>query len=182
MKKITALLVAVLCVFSVVWLVSCTKDTMGGHTVGKLVYNDGSTDYQFEYPEKWQIQKNQGMVCLYVGADDPSNVSISTFGLGKDEFKTLEDYISGQLHSFQSEWNAVFGQTDFGEPTEITLGGEKAIQYIYPVTINTVEYKYMQVFTLHHDNVYTLTYAARAEVFDSHLQNVNQIIESFEFK
>lgn len=183
MKRKIALLLCIVALLATVALTSCSEEiaTMGGHPVGKLEFTNDAVDYKFYYPDSWQTQMNNGMACLYVSSDDPSNVSVTKFGLGED-FKTLDEYISGLPHSFMNEWNAVFGETDFGEPADIKLGETDAKQYVYEVTIGEVAYKYMQVFALHSDSIYTLTYAARTERFDTHLDNVNAIIESFEFK
>lgn len=183
MKRIIAFLLCISMLFCAANMLSCSKEvaTMGGHPVGKLEFTNNAVDYKFYYPDSWQTQMNNGMACLYVSSDDPSNVSVTKFGLG-DDFKTLDEYISGLPHSFMNEWNAVFGQTDFGTPNDIKLGTADAKQYIYEVTISEVAYKYMQVFALYNDSIYTLTYAARLERFDTHLENVNAIIESFEFK
>ena len=180
MKRTALLIMAalMLCLFS---LTSCTKETMGGHPVGKLEMTNKAIDYKFYYPDTWLTDMNDGMVCIYVANDDPSNVSVSQFGLGT-EFKNLDEYISGLPHSFTSEWNAVFGETDFGTPEDITLGGEPAKKLVYEATIGELTYRYLQVFTLHNGNVYTLTYSARTEIFDKHIENVNGIIESFTFK
>ena len=181
MKRIFAALLAVSCVFATLAFTACTKDTMGGHPVGKLELNNNAVNYKFYYPDTWQTQMNNGMVCLYVSANDPSNVSVTQFGLG-EQFSTLEEYISELPGNFQEQWSSVFGETDFGTPNDIKLGGADAKQYIYEVTINGIDYKYMQVFALYSGSVYTLTYAAQKQLFDTHLNNVNQIIESFEFK
>lgn len=178
MKRIISLLLAVLAISLL--LVSCTKETMGGHPVGKMELTNDAVDYKFYYPDTWQTQMNEGMVCLYVSSDDPSNVSVTKFGLG--EYIGLEDYIDNEQNGFKAQWSAIFGQTDFGEPTDIKLGDTDAKQYVYEVTIGDIPYKYMQVFALRLNNVYTLTYAARTEVFNKHLENVNDIISSFQFK
>ncbi len=181
MKKIiSALLIAALAL-SMLVLASCTKETMGGHPVGKLEFTNNAVDYKFYYPDTWQTQMNNGMACLYVSANDPSNVSVTKFGLGS-QFTSLDDYITAEQTGFKSQWNAVFGETDFGEATDIKLGGVDAKQFVYEVKIGEVNYKYMQVFALRQDSVYTLTYAARAELYDTHIANVNEIIESFAFK
>ncbi|MBQ9940289.1 MAG: hypothetical protein IJO74_01975 [Clostridia bacterium] len=177
MKKILFILFA----FCLILLTSCSDGSMGGHPVGKMELSNKAVDFTFYYPDTWLTNMNEGMVCLYVANDDPSNVSVTTFGLGED-FSTLDEYISGLPESFTSQWNAVFGQTDFGTPEEITLGGVPAKKLTYEVTIGQIPYRYIQVFALKDSNVYTLTYAARTEVFDKHLKNVNGIIESFSFK
>lgn len=181
MKKIIAMLLTAACIFSTLAFTACTKETMGGHPVGKLELKNDAVNYKFYYPDTWQTQMNNGMVCLYVSANDPSNVSVTQFGLG-EQFSTLDEYISQLPGNFMQQWNAVFGNTDFGTPSDIKLGGADAKQYIYEVTIDGIDYKYMQVFALYNQSVYTLTYAARTQLFDTHLQNVNEIIESFEFK
>ncbi|MBE6688753.1 MAG: hypothetical protein E7588_05695 [Ruminococcaceae bacterium] len=180
MKRFIAFLLAVFCLASVLAFTACTKQTMGGHPVGKLEFTNNAVEYKFYYPDTWQTQMNDGMACLYVSANDPSNVSVSSFSLG--DFATLDDYISGLPESFASQWNTVFGETDFGEPADIKVGGCDAKQYIYEVSIGGLDYKYMQVFVLKDGIVHTITYAARTQLFDTHLQNVNEILSSFTFK
>ena len=179
MKKTAVVLFAVL-MMCILAFTACTKETMGGHPVGKLEMSGKAIDYKFYYPDTWITDMNNGMVCIYAANDDPSNVSVTKFGLGT-EFSNLDEYISGLPHSFTSEWSAVFGETDFGTPEDITLGGVPAKKMVYEATIGDITYRYMQVFALRNDSVYTLTYAARTEVFDKHLSNVNGIVESFEF-
>ena len=181
MKRLTAAFLAVLMLATAFTFSACTKETMGGHTPGMAVFDSKAVEYKFEYPATWQTQMNEGMVCLYVSSNDPSNVSIATFGLG-EQFTDLENYITSEEAGFMTQWNAVFGETDFGTPTDVKMGGMDAKKYVYEVTVSDITYKYMQVFALGNGNVYTLTYAARTELFDEHLPKAEHIISTFQFK
>ena len=94
--------------------------------------------------------------------------------------KTEEDFKSTFGTGFEYE----------GEnPQNTLLGGVEARKYTYKATVTGNEYRFMQVACLRRTSallqsysyVYLFTYAAPADVFDSHLDDVGDMLTNFEF-
>ena len=58
----------------------------------------------------------------------------------------------------------------------------RAISYTYRAVYDEVEFRIMQTVLIYLDNVYSITYTARAEDFEEHLGDVEAILDSFRFR
>ena len=68
------------------------------------------------------------------------------------------------------------------EATRITLGSFDAKQYVYTAKIDGVEYKMQMTVTYSGGLIYVMTYTAKAENFDKHLDSAKKILSEFKFK
>ena len=68
------------------------------------------------------------------------------------------------------------------EGTDLLLGGQAAKRYIYTATMLDMNYRFMQVAAIKGGYVYLFTYTSTDDLYESHIEDVNNIIEHFSFK
>ena len=64
---------------------------------------------------------------------------------------------------------------------KLDLGGREATVYEYTYRVGETVYRYKQVIAAYGSMIYSVTYTARPECFDAHLDEVNAILEAFVF-
>ena len=65
---------------------------------------------------------------------------------------------------------------------EIAIGGGKALQYEYEYTVGGVTYRYLQVIIGYKSMIYSLTYTALPQNYDTNRADVDAIIAAFTFR
>ena len=66
--------------------------------------------------------------------------------------------------------------------TEGELGGRPAHTYVYRGEVGGKTYRFSQTVAAYRGMVYTLTYTAADETFDSHLGELDEMIAAFTFR
>lgn len=162
-------------------LVSCSKKE--AHIPeGMAVLNGDAVNYNFFYPENWQIDRNDGMVSVYVSDKDRSNVSVTTFTAPAD-IQGVDGYLTMGDTTYYDHVKATFPDFEMlSDGEETTLSGAPARQFVFTATIAGDTYKFRQVITYYYGYIHILTYTSTLEGFDSHLDEVNKIISEFKFK
>ena len=161
MKKAAfALLALVLCLA----LAACSGDNVEVPKGYKLVSGD-DVPYRFYAPTQWSVGTGTGNPMAYYSIDDRSMVIITTY-----------------VHEEGLDTIAGYGDYEFIEKSEPTLGGRDALRCVFTATIGEGHYKVMQVITTYKNYFYVLTYTSLPENFDSHLDEVNGMIGVFEFR
>ncbi|NLW74046.1 MAG: DUF1795 domain-containing protein [Clostridiales bacterium] len=171
-KAAFALLALVLCLA----LAACSGDNVEVPKGYKLVSGD-DVPYRFYAPTQWSVGTGTGNPMAYYSIDDRSMVIITTYvpeeGL---------DTIAGFWDYTEQKYKDIYGDYEFIEKSETTLGGRDALRCVFTATIGEGHYKVMQVITTYKNYFYVLTYTSLPENFDSHLDEVNGMIGVFEFR
>lgn len=202
MKKIICTVFAlILCVSA---LASCSKADEFVPAGFKLA-SDKKADYSLYVPEGWTVDMSTGVTTAYVSKEDRSNVSFMGFELsdaiinietpdaegGEDEaessdngnevpdINTIDEYWA----YYSSEFEKTFSDMTYeAEGENMLLSKIAAKKYVYTATVTGSEYKFMQIVAIKDGTVYILTYTARANVFDKHLEDVLDIAGYIELK
>ncbi|MBQ4065108.1 MAG: hypothetical protein IJD10_03305 [Clostridia bacterium] len=165
-------------------------------------------EYYLYVPNTWVPDLSTGVTAAYVSESDRSSVSLMAFevndallqvtpgeteeGDAKTEetaettaktdvpnIETVEEfwaYYDGQLA-------ATFSDIVYVKKGEDRLmAGMKAKTYVYTATVTGTVYEFMQVVALKEGTVYLFTYTSTDDQFDSHLDEVNKILEYFSLK
>ena len=185
MKKLTALFIAIMTfIFT---LTSCGADDLGIPEGMQLVENEKNT-YSFFVPEDWSVdvQEESGVSAAY--ASDKSNVSLMIFDWDGTA-SSLQEYCDNYFTTVTTTFKEVSDREMYSDNQYFgTIGenGEPVLKYVYTIvsdnatTPDVVEtYKLMQIFAWHNGNIYIFTYTARTELYDSHLEEVSDIINEF---
>ena len=174
-KRVLALVIFVVLVFS---LVSCTKDAYA--PVGmKRITNKDIVDYTMYVPVEWTEDISTGIVTAYYSEKDRSNISVMAFDLDGDNLNmTVDEYWT----DYKEDFIATFSDLAFEAEGEATLVDKIAAKkYVYTATVTGVQYKFMQVVTITNGTVYVFTYTSTPDYYDSHLEDVNEILSYIEF-
>ena len=91
----------------------------------------------------------------------------------------MEEY----WQSYREEFENTFADFQLiEEKTQTTLGGESAQKYVFSGTVAGKSYQFMQVLAERNAVIYTYTYSAPQERFDTMLEQAVAIQSNFVFR
>ncbi len=131
--------------------------------------------YRFFVPEAWEVNTRAEFPAAKLS--DGANVSAQMYMTG-DESKTVADYFA----ECEKRYEKLFESYELLTSEEIKMDGISAMQYTYTVVSGGVEYRQLQAIVMKGAVYYTVTYTATPDVFDSHLPDVEKMIESFDIR
>lgn len=148
----------------------------------QLASND-DVAYRFYVPENWILDTKLPTSAAYCSESDRSNVSVTVYMPEVDKM-TAEEYWALCLADLNGEnpEDAVIRNMEVLSDTEGTLGGRPAHTYVYRGQVAGKTYRFSQTIAAYRGMVYTLTYTAAEDVFDSHLDELGKMIAAFEFR
>lgn len=176
MKRIVALTLLVLMLFT---LVSCQEAGTPEGTVNVAIEN---AKFNLYVPEAtWLSTASSGIsgARVYSG-EDFSNVNVTVYY--PEEMLTVADYWEKKC---LQEYAAYYKEFKVLEEKcgDTTLGGLDAKRYVFEGKLEgDVTYRFMQVMTVKDTLVYVFTYTAKAELYDSHLTDVEAMVANFTFR
>ena len=170
MKKILAV---ILCALMLLCFVGCSENAPDGM---KAASSENEAFYLY-IPTTWTVNSSGGTASGYL-VTDYSNVSMTCM-LMDEGLTTLDEYVT---YTKAALAEVLKDYEDVGEVTKTKLGSRDAVSFEYSAWSGTVNYKWRQVVTLRSDMFYILTYTSTVENFDSHLEEVDKIIENVKFK
>jgi hypothetical protein len=142
---------------------------------GFQIASNDKYEYRLYVPLTWTVQRRTYNPKAYFSTTDSSNVTMNMRVADEDIYdgKTYwEDYQKGtylNLSEIVIDENAKLGQYP-------------AYGVDYTCEISGVVYKIKQVFLTVNGNIYIFTYTSNRRNYEKHLEDVNKIIEMFEFK
>lgn len=172
-----SILVTILLIISIT-LCSCGGDTEAPAGM-KAVESSDDLSYNFFIPKDWIQDLSTGVVSAYYSTGDTSNVSITTYNIDNYE-KPLSEYVAE--YTVGLEENLGEFTLSEGYPENTLLGGFGAMKLEYTATFSGTGYKYMQILCIYRGNMYVFTYTSNAEKYESHLEEINVMLDNFSFK
>ena len=143
----------------------------------QLASND-DVAYRFYVPTAWTVDREQEIFAAYT--EDRSGVSIVPY-MPEVESLSVGDFFT-MCREMMESTAGTEGFEMLAEETKVDLGGREATVYVYRYTVGGREYRYKQVVAAYKSMIYSLTYTSTPEHFDTHLGDVDKIIEAFEFR
>lgn len=163
--------------------------------------------YYFFVPENWKINSNTTVSSAYFSDSDRSNVTMQMCMVSESEIdKTVDQY----FRECEEKYKEIFtlytpilveygdekseeGSDETTETTEtvgenkmeshVKMGGRNAKRFVYEFEYGGVKYRQMQVICAKGGVFYVLTYtSSQDETFDSHLPDVEKMIEAFKIR
>ena len=184
MKALKTIIALILVLVTAALAVSCGQNS--DVPKGMQQIESEFVDYKFYVPSTWTVDKTSGFLSAYV-PDDKSNVSMMTMTATR-AYKDVGEYIDEYLTELENTYvgfeyieSESLVPTAEKPKTGLTLGDKEAARLVYKIKLGDTTYKYMQVITSSGYYIYTLTYTALIDKFDSHLEEVNKIITEFKF-
>jgi hypothetical protein len=143
-----------------------------------------STDeviYRFYAPESWIIDTDNDQSLVYASETDRSNVSVMSFLPGGTTALSVEDYWKICKQEYENA-TAMERFTVVSESTEEKLGGGQSLCYEFTYTMGGVDYKCRQIMAAFRGMIYVMTYTAKAELYDLHMEEVRLMQAEIVFK
>lgn len=178
MKRIICLLITA--IFCLCLLSGCGDRVEGAPDGMKALKSDDKLDYNIYVPVTWVQDLSTGVVSAYAGASDLSNVSMTQFNL--DEMKKLDEHVADYVEDLEENLKDFKLEEGYPEKGATLLNGVEAKKIEYTATLAGNEYKYMQIICSKGGTIYFFTYTALADAYDSHTEEVQQILDNFAFK
>ena len=143
----------------------------------KLASND-DVAYRFYVPASWILDKNLPTSSAYVSESDRSNVNVTVYMPEVDHIESVDNYWATCLEELKK------GMDIEGEitSTEVTLDGRPGKTYEYTGVISGKTYRFAQTITSYRGMIYTVTYTATANNYDTHRAAYADILAAFDFR
>lgn len=149
---------------------------------GMKIVSTNKHYYRFFVPETWISDESTQFAAAYYSESDRSNVSIMVYNESLDG-QTVADYwknLEAKYEANFDSWEILSDKGYDGEEGVITkLGNLNAREYIFTATYGGKTYKIRQLIAIKGGLYYTFTYTSSEELFDSHTDDVNKMIENF---
>ena len=190
MKKIRIICMCLTIILLLCFITACNKENIPN---GMKKISSDFINYKLYIPEDWEENIKTGFISAT--AQDSSNISIQTMSLSgvfesgsgyvfysdNISYSSIDDYfknnyikkLQNTISSFELKEEYTSNQT-FGK-------SDKCAKYVYALIVDETEYTILQIFTIYGSNMYIFTYTATSSNFDSHISDVNKIIDNFAF-
>lgn len=147
----------------------------------KLASND-DVAYRFYVPAAWEINGDVEIFAAYVKGEGKvlANVSVVPYYPDVESMSVAEFYTLCESMMKSTAGEGGFELLD--TQTEVDLGGRPATSYTYRYTVGGVEYRYTQVIAAYKSMLYSVTYTALPEHFETYRTEFDRIVEEFEFR
>ena len=96
----------------------------------------------------------------------------------EDESVTVAEFFA----SCEARYAELFNEYELLSDVDIKMDGVAAKKYTYRAVIGGVEYTQMQAIVMRGAVYYVLTYTALPEYFDTHVDDVEKMIECFDIR
>ena len=166
--------IALVLTLSVLTLAGCGADSEA--PTGYKTASGEAADYTFFVPEEWNVDLTTGATGAYCSTEDPSSVSVMAWELPNTD-TTLDEWWAMNLEDI----SLVFQNVAVGEPENVTLDGVHGQKYTYTADLGEFSYKIQQTAAIRGGSVYLVTYTSLADTFDSHLEEVGNMLSFFRF-
>lgn len=132
--------------------------------------------YMLFAPDDWSIDDSGQITNVYTA--DRSNLTVQ-FIMPSEAEHSVEAYWKTCMKKYEN----ILTEITEGESSLQTVGGiEGSMVGTFSGKSGGVEYKFKQAIVLKGEVYYIITYTAKAENYDAHIDDVNQMIEHFKVK
>ena len=139
--------------------------------------SDDGVQYACYVPKNWVTDLSDKMTYAYYPESGKPNVTVTSYSPSVE--MTAEQYFADCEMEYKKTLNS-YERTE--EPEKRTVGGRNAFSYQYTVKYGESVYKIMQTVLMYNGLAYSITYTARAESYDAHLEDVKTILDNFRFR
>lgn len=143
---------------------------------GMKIASADALEYRFYVPTSWICDTEDGASQAYVDESGKPNVTVTAYI--PDDTLTPQQYFEECQRSYK---DSLSGYEFIGE-AEREVGGRRAVSYTYSATYGGVKFNVMQTVFVYLERVYSITYTAPADTFDTHMEDVESILDSFRFR
>jgi hypothetical protein len=147
------------------------------HETGLLTNN--AIDFYFNVPDNWIIDKNDSIISIYINSADGERPNILIQTLSSPEYITIDEYWQNAVvFSFEQ----VFDNVEYKAEEKLTVGGVSAKKYTYITSLSGMNFKTSQIIFIKNNQVYSLTYTAIENTYDTYAEALDTVATTFRFK
>ena len=173
-KTLLRLTVLTLAVFL---LSSCNRKDPYAPPSGMVAASDERASFCLFVPDGWVVDYSTAAAGAYFSPADPSSVSVMAWDLEHTD-TSLDDWWTTN----ESELSLVFRDVVVESSENTTVNGLYAKKYVYSASLGEFSYRIMQVACIQNTDVYLFTYTSTPENYESHLEDVDQILTHLTIK
>lgn len=179
---------AIMCITAIVSAMSgCTvKPYYEGAPEGMRPINEGENNAILYVPETWLVDTSTGTPTAYVSTNDRSMITLVTVKADVLGDRTIPEYWNSYKDTFTSSVKNFTvikeNETDPDYSTRL-ICERSAYIYDFSATVTELDYKFRQTLLTHPNtnDLYIITYSTVANVFDKHLDALNEVYNNFRF-
>jgi hypothetical protein len=145
---------------------------------GMMLASNDDVAYRFYVPKSWVLDKNLPTSSAYVSETDRSNVNVTVYMPEVDHIESVDDYWATCLEELKKGMD-IEGEV---KDTEVTIDGRPGKTYEYNAKISGKTYRFAQTITSYRGMIYTITYTAAEESYDTHRDTYSDILAAFDFR
>jgi hypothetical protein len=152
------------------------------------------TPYEFSYPDNWQVDTLKSAVFLspIVSGYAPSMSDASSIALGVDRVPNKKDYSQRELDAYfttRTTMASTVQEMDWYIPSfnlissgSVMLAGKLAREYVYTGESRSVKYQYRLILASFDQQLFTVFYKARPEVFEKDQAVFNGVLKTLKIQ
>ena len=176
-KKTLKAAAAVLAAAAAISLISCSARLDGAPDGMKLISTE-DVDYYLYVPAGWVEDISTGVVSAYVSESDRSNINLAAFDLEDPNMTPAQFW-----EKYEADIVSTFPDAAFTDSSNTVIDKVYAAeQHTWTASVTGAEYEFMQTVFVHGGAAYILTYTAQADRFDSHIEDVQNVIANIKFR
>ena len=143
---------------------------------GMKIASQSDIEYRFYVPTSWVCNSESSISEAYYPESGKPNVTVTSYS--PDTSMSVQQYFEACEKRYSEELQGY----EFIGQTERTVDGRGAISYTYSANYENVKLRIMQTVFVYNDMVYSITYTAPDNIFDSHIQDVESMLSAFRFR
>lgn len=140
--------------------------------------SDDDVQYACYVPKAWVTDLSDKLTYAYYDESGKPNVTVTCYAPSTESI-TAEQYFTSCEMEYKENLS---GYELLGEPIKRTVAERQALSYQYKAVYGDSEYKIMQTMLIYNGLAYSITYTARADAYEAHLDDVELILNSFRFR
>ncbi len=144
---------------------------------GMKIASHEQCEFIFYVPLSWRCNTSDKMSDAYYDESGKPNVTATSY-IPYGENNTVEDYFLQCEEIYKKDIKGY----ELISKTERTVAERNGYSYVYRAVYGEIELRVMQTIIMYNEIAYSITYTARADAFDSHLDDVNKMLDSFSFR
>lgn len=136
----------------------------------------GDLEYRFYVPNSWVTNLSDGFSSAYYPEPSRPNVTVTAYSLSAE--MTVDKY----FEFCEEEYKKELSDYELISRAERKVHDINAVSFTYKTVYGETEIKTMQTVFIYNDLAYSITYTAHADRFDTHIGDVNKMLDEFRFR
>ena len=171
--KFKKIIILALVVCTVISLAACSSKSEAPDGMKNVAREENP--FNLYVPQSWMTNSGD-VVGAYYSIYDKSNITIMPYG---GDFASTDEY----WEDFKTRCAAEFAEFEVIKEKENKVVAQRnAHQFVYKLKVDGTAYQCQQTVLSYGNLLYVITYTATADVYESHLADIENMLGVFEFK